>query len=64
MNPIQEYFYRIAEPERSTLLFAQKDSGIRHRKYYRDFEFWIAVFKYKRKCCAICITAKSISSIT
>ncbi|MGO4708227.1 hypothetical protein AB4Y90_03725 [Chryseobacterium sp. 2TAF14] len=24
MNPIQEYFYRIDEPERSTLLFLRK----------------------------------------
>jgi hypothetical protein len=44
MNPIQEYFYRIEEPERSTLLFfTQKNLRIRYGTYHRNFKFRITV---------------------
>lgn len=50
MNPIQEYFYRIEEPERSTLLF------LRHTILASDtenitetFSFGLPFIKYKKK---------------
>ncbi|WEK69055.1 MAG: DUF1801 domain-containing protein [Candidatus Chryseobacterium colombiense] len=50
MNPIQEYFYRIDEPERSTLLF------LRNKILESDTEnitetlsFGLSFFKYKKK---------------
>ncbi|MBB6371587.1 DUF1801 domain-containing protein [Chryseobacterium shigense] len=50
MNPIQEYFYRIAEPERSTLLFLRKmilESDPDH--ITETFSFGLPFFKYKKK---------------
>jgi hypothetical protein len=65
MNPIQEYFYRIDEPERSTLLFLRKkilESDPEH--ITETLSFGLPFFKYKRKCCAISTTAKNTNSIT
>ncbi|MGG5209061.1 DUF1801 domain-containing protein [Chryseobacterium sp. MIQD13] len=50
MNPIQEYFYRIEEPERSTLLFLRKmilESDPEHIS--ETFSFGLPFFKYKKK---------------
>lgn len=50
MNPIQEYFYRIDEPERSTLLFLRKmvlESDPDH--ITETFSFGLPFFKYKKK---------------
>ncbi|RNA60834.1 DUF1801 domain-containing protein [Chryseobacterium nematophagum] len=50
MNPIQEYFYRIKEPERSTLLFLRKkilESDIEN--ITETFSFGLPFFKYKKK---------------
>jgi len=50
MNPIQEYFYRIDEPERSLLLFIRKkilesDS----ENITETFSFQLPFLKYKNK---------------
>lgn len=50
MNPIQEYFYRIEEPARSTLLFLRKsilESDVDH--ITETFSFGLPFFKYKKK---------------
>lgn len=50
MNPIQEYFYRIDEPERSTLLFLRKkilESDPEH--ITETLSFGLPFFKYKKK---------------
>lgn len=50
MNPIQQYFYRIDEPERSTLLFLRKmilESDPDH--ITETFSFGLPFFKYKKK---------------
>ena len=50
MNLIQEYFYKISEPERSILLFLRKkilesDPG----NITETFSFGLPFFKYKKK---------------
>lgn len=50
MNPIQEYFYRIDEPERSALLFLRKkilESDTEH--ITETLSFGLPFFKYKKK---------------
>ncbi|MCS3532502.1 DUF1801 domain-containing protein [Chryseobacterium sp. JUb7] len=50
MNPIQEYFYRIEEPDRSTLLFLRKkilESDTEH--ITETLSFGLPFFKYKKK---------------
>jgi hypothetical protein len=50
MNPIQEYLYRIDEPERSTLLFLRKkilESDPEH--ITETLSFGLPFFKYKKK---------------
>ncbi|KMQ69989.1 hypothetical protein ACM39_02840 [Chryseobacterium sp. FH2] len=50
MNPIQEYFYRIEEPARSTLLFLRKrilESDTEN--ITETMSFGLPFFKYKRK---------------
>lgn len=50
MNPIQEYFYRIEEPARSTLLFLRKkimESDVEH--ITETLSFGLPFFKYKKK---------------
>ncbi len=64
MNPIQEYFYRIEEPERSTLLFAEKILASDTENITETLSFGLPFLSIKRKCCVISITAKSIKSIT
>lgn len=50
MNPIQEYFYRIEEPERSTLLFL-RDSILASdpENITETFSFGLPFIKYKKK---------------
>ncbi|REC80277.1 DUF1801 domain-containing protein [Chryseobacterium elymi] len=50
MNPIQEYFYRIKEPERSTLLFL-RDSILASdpENITETFSFGLPFIKYKKK---------------
>lgn len=50
MNPIQEYFYRIKEPERSTLLFLrEKILASDTENITETFSFGLPFFKYKKK---------------
>ncbi|MET3535459.1 DUF1801 domain-containing protein [Chryseobacterium limigenitum] len=50
MNPIQEYFYRIKEPERSTLLFLrQKILESDKENITEPLSFGLPFFKYKKK---------------
>jgi hypothetical protein len=58
MNPIQEYFYRIEEPERSTFFFTGYHFSFRSENITETFSFGLPFIKYKRKCCVISITAK------
>lgn len=50
MNPIQEYFYRIEEPERSTLLFL-RDMILASdpENITETFSFGLPFIKYKKK---------------
>ncbi|QBA22905.1 DUF1801 domain-containing protein [Chryseobacterium indologenes] len=50
MNPIQEYFYRIDEPERSTLLFL-RDAILTSdpENITETFSFGLPFIKYKKK---------------
>lgn len=50
MNPIQEYFYRIEEPERSTLLFL-RDTILASdpENITETFSFGLPFIKYKKK---------------
>ncbi|WP_312090578.1 DUF1801 domain-containing protein [Chryseobacterium sp.] len=50
MNPIQEYFYKICEPERSILLFLRKkilESDVEN--ITETLSFGVPFFKYKKK---------------
>ncbi|MCJ7934260.1 MAG: DUF1801 domain-containing protein [Chryseobacterium sp.] len=50
MNPIQEYFYRIEEPERSTLLFLrEKILASDTENITETFSFGLPFLKYKKK---------------
>ncbi|AKK72774.1 hypothetical protein [Chryseobacterium gallinarum] len=50
MNPIQEYFYRIEEPERSTLLFLRKAILDSDRENITEtLSFGLPFIKYKKK---------------
>ncbi|MFZ4930684.1 DUF1801 domain-containing protein [Chryseobacterium sp. Mn2064] len=50
MNPIQEYFYRIKEPERSTLLFLrEKILASDTENITETFSFGLPFIKYKKK---------------
>ncbi|UOU99103.1 DUF1801 domain-containing protein [Chryseobacterium daecheongense] len=50
MNPIQEYFYRIEEPARSTLLFLRKKILESDPEYITEtLSFGLPFFKYKKK---------------
>lgn len=50
MNAIQEYFYRIDEPERSTLLFLRKKILESDTENISEtFSFGLPFFKYKKK---------------
>ncbi|WP_343660314.1 DUF1801 domain-containing protein [Chryseobacterium sp.] len=50
MNPIQEYFYRIEEPERSTLLFLRdKILASDPENISETFSFGLPFIKYKKK---------------
>lgn len=50
MNPIQEYFYRIEEPERSTLLFLRdKILTSDPENITETFSFGLPFIKYKKK---------------
>ncbi|MEC5172601.1 hypothetical protein [Chryseobacterium nepalense] len=50
MNPIEEYFYRLEEPARSTLLFfKRKNPEIRHGKYHRNVQLRIAFFQIQEE---------------
>ncbi|WP_312300442.1 DUF1801 domain-containing protein [Chryseobacterium sp.] len=50
MNPIQEYFYRIEEPERSTLLFLrEKILASDTENITETLSFGLPFFKYKKK---------------
>lgn len=50
MNPIQEYFYRIEEPERSTLLFLREKILASDRDNITEtFSFGLPFIKYKKK---------------
>ncbi|WP_449399834.1 hypothetical protein [Chryseobacterium wanjuense] len=65
MNPIQEYFYRIEEPDRSTLLFLRKkilESDMEN--ITETLSFGLPFLSIKRKCCVIFITVKNIKNIT
>ncbi|WP_426476808.1 DUF1801 domain-containing protein [Chryseobacterium sp. CBSDS_008] len=50
MNPIQEYFYRIEEPERSTLLFL-RDTILSSdpENITETFSFGLPFIKYRKK---------------
>lgn len=50
MNPIQEYFYRIEEPERSTLLFL-RDKILKSdtQNITETLSFGLPFIKYKKK---------------
>lgn len=50
MNPIQEYFYRIEEPERSTLLFLRETILTSDPENITEtFSFGLPFLKYKKK---------------
>ncbi|AZA91921.1 DUF1801 domain-containing protein [Chryseobacterium sp. G0162] len=50
MNPIQEYFYRIEEPERSTLLFLRETILASDPENITEtFSFGLPFIKYKKK---------------
>ncbi len=49
MNPIQEYFYRIDEPERSLLLFIRKKILESDEQISETFSFQLPFLKYKNK---------------
>lgn len=50
MNPIQEYFYKISEPERSILLFLRKKILESDTENITEtFSFGLPFFKYKKK---------------
>ncbi|WP_027380460.1 DUF1801 domain-containing protein [Chryseobacterium daeguense] len=50
MNPIQEYFYRIEEPNRSTLLFLRKKILESDTENITEtLSFGLPFFKYKKK---------------
>lgn len=49
MNPIQEYFYRIEEPERSTLLFLREKILASAENITETFSFGLPFIKYKKK---------------
>lgn len=50
MNPIQEYFYRIEEPERSTLLFLHDTILASDPDNITEtFSFGLPFIKYKKK---------------
>ncbi|WP_336686722.1 DUF1801 domain-containing protein [Chryseobacterium bernardetii] len=50
MNPIQEYFYRIEEPERSTLLFLRDTILASDPKNITEtFSFGLPFIKYRKK---------------
>jgi hypothetical protein len=50
MNPIQEYFYSIKEPERSTLLFLrEKILASDTENITETFSFGLPFIKYKKK---------------
>jgi uncharacterized protein YcgL (UPF0745 family) len=50
MNPIQEYFYRIEEPDRSTLLFLRKKILESDTENITEtLSFGLPFFKYKKK---------------
>ncbi|WP_419869118.1 DUF1801 domain-containing protein [Chryseobacterium sp. CT-SW4] len=50
MNPIQEYFYRIEEPERSSLLFIREKILESDRVNITEtLSFGMPFFKYKKK---------------
>ena len=49
MNPIQEYFYRIDEPARSTLLFIWEKILNSDELITETFSFGLPFLKYKKK---------------
>lgn len=50
MNPIQEYFYRIEEPARNTLLFLRKKILESDPEYITEtLSFGLPFFKYKKR---------------
>ncbi len=50
MNPIQEYFFRIDEPERSTLLFLRKKILESDTENITEtLSFGLPFFKFKKK---------------
>ncbi|MFC4685962.1 DUF1801 domain-containing protein [Epilithonimonas pallida] len=49
MNPIQEYFYRIDEPARSTLLFIREKILNSDELITETFSFGLPFLKYKKK---------------
>ncbi|WP_278377939.1 DUF1801 domain-containing protein [Chryseobacterium arthrosphaerae] len=50
MNPIQEYFYRIEEPERSTLLFLRKKILASDTENITEtLSFGLPFIKYRKK---------------
>ena len=50
MNPIQEYFFRIEEPQRSTLLFLRKKILESDQKHITEtLSFGLPFIKYKKK---------------
>ena len=50
MNPIQEYFYRLEEPERSTLLFLrEKILESDTDNITETLSFGLPFFKYKKR---------------
>ncbi len=50
MNPIQEYFYKIEEPDRSTLLFLRKKILESDPENITEtLSFGLPFFKYKKK---------------
>ncbi|WP_288446320.1 DUF1801 domain-containing protein [uncultured Chryseobacterium sp.] len=50
MNPIQEYFYSIQEPERSTLLFLRDAILASDPEHITEtFSFGLPFIKYKKK---------------
>lgn len=50
MNPIQEYFYRLEEPARSTLLFLrEKILKSDTENITETFSFGLPFFKYRKK---------------
>ena len=49
MNPIQEYFYRIEEPDRSALLYLRKIILDSDEDITETLSFGLPFFKYKKK---------------